>query len=284
MVISSFFKDVLGAELNNIRNSWGAVNQVHHTVFLRTWEDQNKSIDGRDHVLLLGGDWKHSLVGYRERVRHVGMLRAGWAVFAVYCTAEDPNAEGAKKIRSFDDKTVRLLGEVIEQDGDLLAPVLRVASVQDLQRPRTAHGSLITDLRPILRSTKDTTTREVMAAARVGQGDFRKDVLALWGGRCCVTGIDVQDALRASHIRPWRDSDSKQRLDPYNGLPLVATLDALFDAGLITFSLDGVLKISGRLSMQQREDLGICGLRLRQDPHQETAGYLAYHRQNIFVE
>ena len=57
-------------------------------------------------------------------------------------------------------------------------------------------------------------------------------VLKIWGNRCCVTGSTTLDAIRASHIKPWRRSSNQERLDPYNGLPLVATLDALFDAGM----------------------------------------------------
>jgi putative restriction endonuclease len=38
--------------------------------------------------------------------------------------------------------------------------------------------------------------------------------------------------LRASHIKPWSDCSNRERLDPLNGLLLVAHIDALFDNGL----------------------------------------------------
>ena len=55
--------------------------------------------------------------------------------------------------------------------------------------------------------------------------------MRLWGGRCAVTGLDLPLLLRASHIKPWRDSDNRERLDPYNGLLLSPSYDAAFDWG-----------------------------------------------------
>ncbi|QGQ27026.1 HNH endonuclease [Gimesia benthica] len=87
------------------------------------------------------------------------------------------------------------------------------------------------DVRGILQGEPTSTTKEQLILARVGQGQFRKGVLALWNDRCAVTGTTF--AVRASHIKPWRDCSDDERIDPNNGLPLVATLDALFDSYLI---------------------------------------------------
>ncbi|MGO7165362.1 HNH endonuclease, partial [Rhizobium johnstonii] len=64
-------------------------------------------------------------------------------------------------------------------------------------------------------------------------------MLAQWHGRCAVTSCNLPAVLRASHIVPWREASNAERLDPENGLPLVATLDALFDVGLISFDDQG---------------------------------------------
>jgi hypothetical protein len=48
---------------------------------------------------------------------------------------------------------------------------------------------------------------------------------------------------------------NEERLDPGNGLPLVATLDALFEAGLITFASDGAMLVSERLPGEELERL-----------------------------
>jgi hypothetical protein len=56
-----------------------------------------------------------------------------------------------------------------------------------------------------------------------------------WEKRCTVTCCATLETIRASHIKPWWMATNEERLDPGNGLPLVATVDTLFDAGLITF-------------------------------------------------
>jgi len=49
---------------------------------------------------------------------------------------------------------------------------------------------------------------------------------------------------RVAH-QPWRESTDEKRLDPTKGLPLVASLDALFDAGLISFEDSGRMLVHG---------------------------------------
>jgi len=85
----------------------------------------------------------------------------------------------------------------------------------------------------------DVTTKEGKeiikeTKQRIGQDQFRKWILGIYGGKCCVTGLDVPEVLRASHIVAWAD-DVKNRMNPSNGLCLSATYDAAFDRHLITF-------------------------------------------------
>lgn len=75
---------------------------------------------------------------------------------------------------------------------------------------------------------------EVETRARLGQGYFRKMVLHNFDYKCCVTGLDVPQVLRASHIVGWAD-DKANRMNPENGLCLSATYDAAFDKHLISF-------------------------------------------------
>lgn len=125
------------------------------------------------------------------------------------------------------------------------------------------------------------TERETLQWARIGQDLFRRALEAQWQS-CAVTGVSIREVLRASHIKPWRDSSPQERLDPFNGLLLVAHLDALFDCGLITFDDRGSLLISGKLPAQVRVALGLkSSFRLRRvdDRHRR---YLAYHRREVF--
>ena len=40
MKIHSFYTDVLGANLKNVRWSWGAVDPITNRIFLRVWADR----------------------------------------------------------------------------------------------------------------------------------------------------------------------------------------------------------------------------------------------------
>ncbi|MGE5471199.1 MAG: HNH endonuclease [Bacteroidota bacterium] len=123
----------------------------------------------------------------------------------------------------------------------------------------------------------DVLTR---ANARRGQGQFRENLMKVWNGACAVSGIDCRELLIASHIKPWKKSTPKQKLDRLNGLLLSANLDALFDKGLITFDEDGNMHLSPRLDSRHREVL-----RLPQPLRFVPKGvdiYLRYHRDNVF--
>lgn len=128
----------------------------------------------------------------------------------------------------------------------------------------------------------DATTRETLTAARLGQGLFRRRLVEMWGS-CSVTGCNVLEALRASHIKPWRDCDNRERLDHHNGLLLLGTLDCLFDTGLITFEADGVLRPSRQLTKPQQQSVSLHpGMRLRRVDEAHLP-YLAWHRGHVFL-
>ncbi|QBG48145.1 HNH endonuclease [Verrucomicrobia bacterium S94] len=72
---------------------------------------------------------------------------------------------------------------------------------------------------------------------RIGQRFFRKMILEQYNHECCITGLNVPEVLRASHIVGWAE-DEKVRMNPDNGLCLSATYDAAFDKHLISFDED----------------------------------------------
>lgn len=125
------------------------------------------------------------------------------------------------------------------------------------------------------------TTRNALVAARLGQGKFRESVLSRWGGKCSVTGCNVLTAVRASHSKPWRHANDKERLDPANGLPLIGTLDSLFDAGLVSFEDDGTMRVSPLIPFNQHSLLGIPE-NLRRMPRPDECVFLEYHRSCVF--
>lgn len=137
--------------------------------------------------------------------------------------------------------------------------------------------SIASDLAAVEADTSiSATQREQLVLARVGQGRFRASVLALWDGRCAVTGCSLGAVIRASHLLPWRAASNEERLDPENGLPLVATLDALFDGGLISFDPEGVLLATR--AMTSHSGLLEEGMRLSRKPTARMQAFLAQHR------
>ena len=82
------------------------------------------------------------------------------------------------------------------------------------------------------------TDKLELKKARIGQGKFRKNTIEIWGGdeRCAVTGLKITSLLNASHIKPWRECNSKsEKLSGSNGMLLCVHLDRLFDRFLIGF-------------------------------------------------
>jgi predicted restriction endonuclease len=102
-----------------------------------------------------------------------------------------------------------------------------------------------------------------------------------WDRACAVTGCRVPEVLRASHIKPWGISNNRERRDPANGLLLSANIDALFDAGLVSFDARGKMIVSSLLSTDERKRLRVPR-NLTRSPDETEQSYLAVHRQSRF--
>ena len=134
-------------------------------------------------------------------------------------------------------------------------------------------------------NSKDGKDRMREAKTRIGQHAFREIILEIYENRCCLTGIDLPEVNRASHIIGWAER-AATRMDPRNGLCLSATYDAAFDRKLITFDEDYRLVLSKTLRARVPNEalrthfLSREGQQLelpqRFHPLQE---YLAVHRQ-----
>lgn len=126
----------------------------------------------------------------------------------------------------------------------------------------------------------DSTTRKTIVDARIGQGAYRTSLISLWG-TCAVTNTSTLEMLKASHIKPWKDSDNKERLDKFNGLLLSAHLDSAFDNGLISFADTGEIIISPSFTEAKHFSID-PSMKLKQ-VFEENKPYLAYHRTNVFL-
>lgn len=122
------------------------------------------------------------------------------------------------------------------------------------------------------------TEKSNLIKARIGQGKFRKDLIEIWG--CCsVTACKEEKLLVASHIKPWRNSSSQERLDKYNGFLLIATIDKAFDSGLISFNEKGYILISDKF--REYEKAGI-NKSMKIKLLSKHDNYMKYHRENVY--
>lgn len=123
--------------------------------------------------------------------------------------------------------------------------------------------------------------KENLVKSRRGQGIFKSN-LKLYEKSCRVTGLTDKSHLTASHIKPWRDSNNKEKIDGYNGLLLSPHIDRLFNYGFISFTDDGKLLISSKLNKNVLTDWNIkTDLNVGKFAS-EQCKYLDYHRNNIF--
>lgn len=170
--------------------------------------------------------------------------------------------------------------DIVKADGfGALYDVLRTAAAHARMLPNRVADAFRRETAGMPRSTEV----ERVVVQRVGQNLFRAALLDYWQGRCCVTGLDVPELLRASHIKPWAACDSDdERLDVFNGLLLAPHLDALFDSGLMTVFDSGEIAVAAELTPTQRLQLGLpegisaSGMRPQ---HRE---YLKFHREIVW--
>lgn len=124
------------------------------------------------------------------------------------------------------------------------------------------------------------TQKQQLIASRIGQGLFRKRALLL-GGQCRVTGVADKRLLRASHIKPWRESSNFERLDGANGLMLSPHIDALFDQELLTFSAKGDILVSKELDPEVIHRWSISKPVVNAGFLPEQEKYLGIHRERV---
>jgi len=258
--------------MRNERWSWGAESAELNALFLRVWRHEI----GDGQVQVLNENRAGHSAGFKERQRHIGHMHRDGRAYGVVCTAVDEHAV-PRSIASFEREILLELGTPYRRtDGYWFAPVRGEITSKALHRLATGPGTREADIADIHTRSLPPTTRDALVAARRGQGRFRRELLKLWDNCCAVTGCSVTEALRASHAKPWRRSSDAERLDPHNGLPLLGTLDALFDAGLIGFDAQGEMKVSARLNASQRAELDLPR-NLRREPRPRCGAYLEAH-------
>ena len=128
------------------------------------------------------------------------------------------------------------------------------------------------------------TQKEALVLARRGQGIFKRSVRRL-EFQCRVTKVDRLEHLRASHCKPWRDSNNQERLDGENGLLLTPTIDHLFDRGFISFEDGGQLLISPVAHAKSMQKMGLQTegtVNVGKFASGQKA-FLSFHREHVFL-
>ena len=160
-------------------------------------------------------------------------------------------------------------------------PEMLAANVPAAETASDPGAEILSDLEAL--NTLPETERQSLVLSRVGQGEFRAQLVSYWNG-CAVTGANCIPLLKASHIKPWRESNNKERLDVFNGLLLSPNIDAAFDTGYITFDSQGRIVLSKAITGAPAFQLHITAkLRINQKllrPEHEV--YLEHHRKEVF--
>ncbi len=120
-----------------------------------------------------------------------------------------------------------------------------------------------------------------LTKARRGQGVFKTNV-RLIEHSCRLTGVENIKHLRASHIKPWKDSSDSEKIDGNNGLLLSPHVDHLFDQGFISFKNSGDLLFSRHLNpvvlskWSLAEKINVGAFNVRQSE------FMEFHRDVVF--
>lgn len=203
--------------------------------------------------------------------RYSPLQRTGRGVQSIYLT-ELPRALALE------------LAKLLGRDVLALAMTERVAEHEPAATPEVVlweeHLRTGIEADPTLRETE----KQALVLARRGQGVFRDRVQGIEKS-CRVTGVNRPEHLRASHIKPWRDSTNEERLEGENGLLLTPSIDHLFDRGFISFEGGGRLIVSPVAHLDSLRRMGIpTGQTL--DVGRFTAAqrrFLEYHRDAVFL-
>ncbi len=129
------------------------------------------------------------------------------------------------------------------------------------------------------------TEREAIVLARRGQGRFKANVMQIERA-CRLTGVTREEHLRASHCKPWRDSNNDERLDGENGLLLTPNADHLFDRGFIGFENNGDVLVSPvahaasllKLGVDAKKSLNVGSF------SEGQRRYLSFHRDSVLLK
>jgi putative restriction endonuclease len=262
IVASHCYESPKPAEFGGVGLNWEAIGWRVRVSFVSL---QNK-IRPKDHIKLL-----------RELLpsRYSPLQESGNGIQSVYLTELPP---------ALADVLIGLIGNE--------ASTLRDRSVESaLQKPMQAENADLEVWEHHIESKIESDTgipeteREALIVARRGQGLFKQRVMEI-ETRCRITGVTNPIHLRASHCKPWRDSNNEERLNGENGLLLTPTIDHLFDRGFISFEDSGALIVSPVAHVPSLNRMGVATDRIVNVGifTEAQKQFLDYHRESVLLQ
>lgn len=216
-----------------------------------------------------------ALIGPLLPVRYSPLQQNGDGLQGVYLTELNPALSAALVSLIGHEATIlangNQAGEVL---GDLTADTKGLLEWEEHLRHEVEADDTISE-----------TEKETIILSRIGQGRFKENVKQI-ELRCRITKVDRIEHLRASHLKPWRDSDNTERLDGENGLLLTPSIDHLLDRGFISFEDNGDLLVSPVAHKPSLEKMGVI-IDTKLNVGSFTQGqktFLDFHREQIFLQ
>ena len=217
--------------------------------------------------------WKVNLAYARKRLNDNGCIDSGtrnrWLI----------TQKGIEQliVRFEDVKVMKhpIMSEKLVNDAEKIVEKLLLSSYQ-----KNSNSSSPDNKEKACDILPTETEREAYIKQRIGQGTFRKKLLAR-SRVCQICGLTNESLLRASHVMPWADSSSEEKLDVDNGLLLCVFHAGLSDTGLLTFSPDGKIMISDVFSEEDRERINLSDS-IELSITDSQSKYFQYHREYVF--
>ncbi|WP_128545429.1 HNH endonuclease [Larkinella soli] len=173
-----------------------------------------------------------------------------------------------------------------EISDDLASLLLRLISINNLGLLQEVDFATrvvedVIEVEQIINAQIRQTEKDQLIKARVGQGIFRSRVLEI--EKCCrLTEISNETFLIASHIKPWKESNSSEKLDKYNGLMLTPHVDKLFDKMLISFTNQGDILVAEEWVTDLMKKCGLDPKKNVGPFYPEQQVYLEFHRDRFY--
>lgn len=132
----------------------------------------------------------------------------------------------------------------------------------------------------IILDNAEGAEKEAIVKVIVNQSSFREKLIKK-DPTCKICGLENVSLLIASHIKSWKESNAKEKLDENNGFLLCPNHDILFDKHLISLDINRKIIISESISDDDKDKLKIND-DIIIDLNKEELKYINYHRKKFF--